>query len=183
MTPRGLLLLAVWAGLVVGVGELGIWAARRYLFDGIIFFGPDILWMTPVADLILFAAVGLVLAAAVRLRPGPRASAAALGILLLLAMASWVLMFPRASRLSLLLLAMGMSTEAYRRLRNRQERRWRSASPSEDCRPLRRARQTCCSSSWTRCAPPASVSTAVTGRSHPIWTGGRNAGWCSSARL
>jgi arylsulfatase A-like enzyme len=62
--PVTLLLRAAWVGLVVGLLEVGILAARQLLFDEVIHAGRDFVWMTPLAEVLLFVVVGAVLAAA-----------------------------------------------------------------------------------------------------------------------
>ncbi len=61
--PRSVLRLAVWFGLATGIGEVAQIALRKLLLNRIVFAGPDVVWMAPVADTLLFVAAGLLLVA------------------------------------------------------------------------------------------------------------------------
>ncbi len=63
---------AAWYGLVVGWVELGLELAQKWLRDpGPLFFRMNrhVVWMIPAADLVLFAVLGLPMAALALLRP------------------------------------------------------------------------------------------------------------------
>jgi hypothetical protein len=52
------LLLALWFGLVTGFGELALLGLRRFALHRFLFVGRDIIWMTPVADAVMFVLLG-----------------------------------------------------------------------------------------------------------------------------
>jgi len=55
-------LIGMWVGLFTGVGEVTIFAIRKYLFHEIhIIHSPHFVWMSPLANLLIFAAIGLLL--------------------------------------------------------------------------------------------------------------------------
>ncbi|SIO59328.1 Arylsulfatase A [Singulisphaera sp. GP187] len=69
--PLALVIAAAWAGLVVGFVELGLFLARVHLTQhGLFRKSPHALWMIPVANLVLFGAVGLFLT--ILVRPFPK---------------------------------------------------------------------------------------------------------------
>lgn len=69
---RTILAAAAVSGLAAGLAEAGIQVVRRWLFGALWLFGPDLVWITPLADLTLFALAaipyGLVAALAPPLR-------------------------------------------------------------------------------------------------------------------
>jgi arylsulfatase A-like enzyme len=70
LKPREILLLAVWFGLVTGYAELSSVLGVTYVLDRFLsFWGWHRLWMTPLADVLLFLLPGLVLAAFAWLQP------------------------------------------------------------------------------------------------------------------
>ena len=60
---RSLIMLATWFGLITGFGELTLLITGKYLLNHFIRFGPHVIWMAPLADLLLFIVVALFLAA------------------------------------------------------------------------------------------------------------------------
>ena len=59
--PADFLLLPLWFGLVTGLGEVALQGVRKFLLHRIIRVSPDIVWMSPLADVILFAIPGLLI--------------------------------------------------------------------------------------------------------------------------
>lgn len=55
------LLMSVWFGLITGLGEVALQGIRKLFLNRIIRLSPDIVWMAPLADVILFAIPGLIL--------------------------------------------------------------------------------------------------------------------------
>lgn len=58
------LAFGLWFGLLAGLLEVGLRALQRHVFDSRLFLSPDVVWMAPVADVVLYliAASGVALA-------------------------------------------------------------------------------------------------------------------------
>ncbi|MDQ3698120.1 MAG: sulfatase [Gemmatimonadota bacterium] len=56
-----LFVLAAWFGMLAGLGETLLFAIKKLILNHFIDQSPWIIWMTPLADVILFLVVGLVL--------------------------------------------------------------------------------------------------------------------------
>lgn len=112
----GLLLLAVWFGLLTGFGELGLLAAKKFVMHRFISLSRDVLWMAPVADVALFAIPGLILAAIAAWRPGLVPLRIALFIYAFLGFLSGLLMYPPLHKAAALLLAGGLAVQTARLL-------------------------------------------------------------------
>src|SRR5262249_56237337 len=67
--PSHVLALAVWFGVLAGLCELPVIALKVYGLGRVLRVSADTLWMAPLADALLFAVPGLLLAAATRLWP------------------------------------------------------------------------------------------------------------------
>lgn len=61
--PAGILRLAATFGLAAGVGEVLLFGAQRYILHRFIFIGWDVVWMAPLAEMIVFLGVAAVLLA------------------------------------------------------------------------------------------------------------------------
>jgi len=59
--PAAYLLLAAWFGLLTGVGEVFLLAVKKYFLHRLINVGADIVWMTPLAEMCVFAVPGVIL--------------------------------------------------------------------------------------------------------------------------
>src|SRR5262249_13914129 len=68
--PSQILVLAVWFGVLAGFCEVAVTGFRFYFQGKIVVDWPELLWMTPAADVLLLAAVGVLLAIGARLRAG-----------------------------------------------------------------------------------------------------------------
>ncbi len=113
--PRiGLLLLfAIWLGIIAGLVEsAGLLVFQRINWER---WGPslhvsaEIFWISPVVDVILFAAVAVVLWMSGRLIPRVGALRAAVAILTALTLYDWLTVTGRLSHLACLLLATGIA--------------------------------------------------------------------------
>ena len=51
--------VALWFGLITGVGEVLLRGVRRYLLHQFNYLGPYVVWMAPLVDVIVFGAIGL----------------------------------------------------------------------------------------------------------------------------
>ena len=63
----GVLRTAAGLGLIAGLLEVGVHLLRRFVLGRLWLFGPDLVWMAPLADLAVFGLVGLIYAALMRL--------------------------------------------------------------------------------------------------------------------
>jgi arylsulfatase A-like enzyme len=120
-----ILVLAVWFGLLAGLGELvcigdAVYRRGQHLarLDESVRWTPDVLWMTPLADTLLLAAAGVLLAALAW--PFPRLRSPRLVIFVYAALASLFLVyhFPLAGY-ARVLLALGLGATASRLAGNR----------------------------------------------------------------
>src|SRR5262245_4198426 len=59
--PAQLPLLAVWFGLLTGLSEVSLLAVKKFVLGQFIRYGPDVVWMAPLADAFLFLIPGLIL--------------------------------------------------------------------------------------------------------------------------
>ncbi len=115
-SPLGLLRLGLWVGLTVGIGELALLGLMEFVLDRYLYYvSPQIVWMLPLADLVIFGALGAFLEVARRVRPA----------WVPLSMAVWVLSFggftalayffdERVHDIALLSLAAGAAAQAAR---------------------------------------------------------------------
>lgn len=107
--PWGFLAVALWAGLLAGLVEVGLFLARVELSQhGLWRQNPHVVWMIPVANLALFGLAGVVMAVFVRPLPrfGRPLAAWLLGTLTL--MTPW-LAIPGMRAVSCLILAAGLA--------------------------------------------------------------------------
>lgn len=58
--PVAILLIAVWFGLLAGLGEISTAAVAKFFLHRFTHLNPHIAWMTPSADAIIFAIPGLI---------------------------------------------------------------------------------------------------------------------------
>jgi len=114
--PLATLRLALWFGLLAGLGEVALLALRKYVLHRFILVSKDAVWMAPVADGILFVLAGIlllglraVLPRRVRLPP----------VLVFAALAAFtlLLMYQPLYRPAAALLALGLGTVAFRTVR------------------------------------------------------------------
>jgi arylsulfatase A-like enzyme len=106
--PFSIIALSAWCGLVAGLLETGVFIVRKCYFDSAHFYrmSRHFVWLVPLADLLLFVVVGLILAVVVRCGArGQRMAPLALGTLALLP-PFWAA-FPRIYGAAGLLVAMG----------------------------------------------------------------------------
>jgi arylsulfatase A-like enzyme len=122
LPARSLLLLSACFGLVTGLVEgLGLWA-----FHGLPWFtlnsripegvSVEILWISPVVNLFLFLALGLVVVAFSRLFPRPSWLRISLFLFSFMAVADWAGLTGRIGPIAVLVLAVGFGTVASGRL-------------------------------------------------------------------
>jgi arylsulfatase A-like enzyme len=118
--PRFYLRLAAGFGLLTGLGEVALFAAQRYLLHIFIFVGRDVVWMAPLADLLVFLLAGLLLVLLARTRPGRETWRIAVGALAFLAFVSLLLMYTPLHRGAAIILAAGLAVQTFRMCRGRE---------------------------------------------------------------
>lgn len=112
--PAGILLLGIWFGIVTGCGELLFLAGRKFIRHKFLFMSPDVIWMAPLANAVLFLVVGLVLVGLSRIGLRRLGWRTAFGIYLFLATLAAVFMYPPLSRWAGLVLALGIGVQGAR---------------------------------------------------------------------
>lgn len=107
--PLGFLVVAMWAGLLAGLVEVGVFAARAEIMQhGLWRNSPHLVWMIPLACFVLFGLAGLTLVTFIR--PIPRIGRPlAAGLLCTLALMTPLLAVPGIRAVSCLILAAGLS--------------------------------------------------------------------------
>jgi arylsulfatase A-like enzyme len=108
-----IILLAVGLGIATGLGEVALFWAQTYILKRFIFVGRDIVWMAPLAEALVFLAVGLLLALLARLW-GRFTWLQALGVLAFLSFLALLFMYTPIHKGAALLLALGLGFQATR---------------------------------------------------------------------
>jgi hypothetical protein len=110
----GFLLLAVWFGLLTGLVEVALLCIRKFLFARILFLGPQFVWMTPVADVLLFIVPGLFLWFLAACWPRLVSFGFATFVFTFVGSLSLLLIYPRLNNYAVLLLAAGIAVQSTR---------------------------------------------------------------------
>ncbi|MEO8634264.1 MAG: sulfatase [Gemmatimonadales bacterium] len=119
--PGHSLLLAAWLGLAVGLAEAGYMLTRQHLFGRLnAHLSPQVIWMSPVADLLWFLPLGLLLLGIHRLRPSALSAVATLTLTFMPAYLALGFLFPSFHRGAATLLAFGLALQTARLLRDRR---------------------------------------------------------------
>lgn len=114
LPPGKLILLAAFFGLFTGLIEIPLLGVQKLLSARALFLGPRVIWMAPVTDLLLFAAVGLLLLVLSRRWPALSSVRCVVTVFSFLALLSWLLIFPRVQWYASLVLAIGASVQVGR---------------------------------------------------------------------
>ena len=118
-----LLLFAVWFGLFTGLGQVALRAALVFLRDHMsffsprtawVFFRPDLLWMAPLADVVLFVSLVLILLLTARRWPRLASPHVATAMFIFLTSSVVLLMNGRLHIVAVLLLAAGLAAQIAR---------------------------------------------------------------------
>ena len=125
-TPRppseiGLLRLALWFGLVGGLGEVAVHAVQRLHRHVLLLLGDDTVWMAPLAVFLLLLVVGLGLSLIQRFRRRP-ANDLLIPAFVFLASLGIMLAYPRLQWAASLVLALGIAFQCTRMYRRRVSR-------------------------------------------------------------
>lgn len=100
--------LTLWAGLATGLAEVSIHALRWHLRHRFPFLSHDVLWMAPLAEVILFTLVGMMLAGVQALRRKP-VFGVALRTYLFLGTLAVLLCYPRLHWITDVVLALAVA--------------------------------------------------------------------------
>lgn len=111
--PAGTLLIAAWFGLLAGWGET-LWLVHQYTRGHPVHMGRDFVWMVPLASLVLFAGVGLLLLLLNRRWPKFVSFWVITCTCAFLAYLSVLLLFERLSDWAAVVLAAGLAVQAGR---------------------------------------------------------------------
>lgn len=107
-----ILFLAACSGMITGLGEALLLGVQKILLQRAVFFGPRVVWMAAVADLLLFTVIGLLLLLLSCRWPKLRSVRAAVSLFTFLALSSWLLIFPQIKWYASLILAAGLAAQA-----------------------------------------------------------------------
>ncbi|MFN2433490.1 MAG: sulfatase-like hydrolase/transferase, partial [Gemmatimonadota bacterium] len=116
-----ILLLAIWFGLVTGWTEVLIQGGRKLLFGEVLRLSRDFPWMTPLANLLLFTALGMGLACLAVLRPRLATFRNVAAVLAFAGCLALLLLSVRVHSIALLLLAAGFAIQISRLLSRHPE--------------------------------------------------------------
>jgi arylsulfatase A-like enzyme len=119
MSWAGVFLLATLFGLLTGLIEGPLLGVQKLVSARALYLGPRVIWMAPIADLLLFAAIGLLLLLLSWRWNHWRSSRVMLTVFCFLAALSWLLIFPRIQWYASVMLAIGIAVQAGRFLATR----------------------------------------------------------------
>lgn len=114
LPPGKLILLAAFFGLFTGLIEIPLLGVQKLLSTRALFLGPRVVWMVPVADLLLFATVGSLLLILSKRWPALSSVRVSAVVFSFLALLNWLLIFPRVQWYASLVLAIGVSVQVGR---------------------------------------------------------------------
>jgi arylsulfatase A-like enzyme len=109
-----ILRLGLWFGILTGLGELAFLAARKFIRHKFLFISPDVLWMAPAANAIMFLLAGLLLVLLERAGVRRVGWQTAFGVYLFLAALAATFMYPPLSWIAGLVLALGVGVQGAR---------------------------------------------------------------------
>ena len=107
-------LVAVWFGLATGAIHVSLMLVNRYVRNRFLMVGPQMIWMTPVANAAIFGVLGVLLGAFAALRPRAPVRRLSVPIFAGLGVFSLLLPFPQLHELAILLLAIAVGGQAGR---------------------------------------------------------------------
>jgi arylsulfatase A-like enzyme len=116
--PAPLFHLAIWFGLVTGLGEIVIWVIHSYvLIQKKPNLGPEQLWMVLLANILVFAVVGAILSLLARIRGRQASLPWSAFVFSTLTYASWLLPFRSLHGIAILLFTLGLASATMRLVR------------------------------------------------------------------
>jgi arylsulfatase A-like enzyme len=108
--------LCVWVGLLTGLMEVALRSVQSQVLGIRIWLSADLVWMAPLADVVIFAALGLVLTALHKLWPRVVSPTVLAAVLAFTAIVGPLLHLARIHQVASLLLAAGVAVQAGRML-------------------------------------------------------------------
>ena len=112
--PVSITAVAVWMALAAGLGEAGVLILQRLVFHQFIRHGPQILWMAPLTNLVIFAFPAAALIVLARRWPRLASSGVVVFIFSLAGYLSLLLLIDGLSKWALLVLAIGLALQTAR---------------------------------------------------------------------
>ncbi len=112
--PGDFILLAIWFGLVTGLAEVAYLGASKFFLHKYLHIGFDVVWMTPLAEALLFAVPGLMMYLLASLRPGLAKLRLAVFLYTFLGCLALLLMISSLLPLAAVVLAAGIAVQAAR---------------------------------------------------------------------
>jgi arylsulfatase A-like enzyme len=109
LRSRTVLLAAAWFALLAGTARAGHYAVMRWLTDAFQWTGDHVMWMAPLAHVMIFAVPAVLLAALAAFVPRLVPARLVVGLFATAAAFSFLLLFPRLHHLASLALAIGVS--------------------------------------------------------------------------
>ena len=109
--PAQFLLLSAWFGLLTGFGEVFLLGIKKLILNRIILLSPQVVWMAPLADVLIFVFIGLILLLLGQRWPSFCSIWSATFIFSFLIFLSLLLMYVPLHPLAALLLAAGLATQ------------------------------------------------------------------------
>ena len=120
--PPRFLLMAAWFGLLSGLAEVSLLAVKKFLQGRIVFQGPEIAWMAPLAHLLILAMPALFLSMIARRWPRLPTLGMAAFVFTLLGSLSAMLTVKWAQKYAMALLAAGLAAQSARLITARPDR-------------------------------------------------------------
>lgn len=118
--PAKFLLIALWFALVTGLGEVLLLGIAKFLLHRYInYFGRDMIWMAPLAEVFFFGIVAVILLILASLRPRLISWRLALFLLAFLGVVNLLLIYQRLHEIAVVVLALGIAIQTARFLANR----------------------------------------------------------------
>ncbi len=112
--PSWPMVLALWLAVVVGIIEVLVRAAERYLLHDIIKVGPHVVWMAPVVNLFWFSLPATCLLLAARTWPQRVSSRVIFAALTSVAFFSLILLYKKMHAAAAIVLAIGLAVQSTR---------------------------------------------------------------------
>lgn len=122
---RKLMLLAAWAALLTGAAELAMRGVQKFAMHRYLYLSRDILWMTPLADVIIFGLVALLLGLGALALPRLASLRVAGGVFAFLAAFSILTLQPWMTWWAMIIIALGFGFQAGRLAAAREAASWR----------------------------------------------------------
>ena len=110
----GILIIALWFGLVTGLGEVFIRTFQKFVLGEFIYLSPHVTWMAPLADTLLFVFAGGILLLITRRWPKLVSLRIATFVFAVMTFLGPLLWYPKVHHYAALLLAIGLAVEVSR---------------------------------------------------------------------